>query len=369
MNAGAWRGRRVFLTGHTGFKGGWLALLLAEMGAEVHGYALEAPTEPSFFAEARVRGCLASHAVADVRDAARLRDAMAAARPEAVFHLAAQPLVRRSYREPAETFETNVMGTVNLLQACAAVPGIRAVVNVTSDKCYENQEWTWGYRENDRLGGKDPYSASKAAAEIAISAMHHSFFKSASRVSIASARAGNVIGGGDWAPNRIVPDAMRSWAEKNPVKIRNPHSTRPWQHVLEPLSGYLRLGQRLRETGGQKLNGESFNFGPSASQNLSVLGLLEKLALVWREQVLPEFVQFEPQDSFHEAGLLKLNCDKAQHLLDWFPTLDIDQTIEFTGEWYVEFNKATSVDMIEYTNMQINEFQKRAIGRGFQWAE
>lgn len=368
MFASIYKDKSVLVTGHTGFKGAWLSFWLNKLGARVTGISKDVPTEPSLFNSLKL-----SHFINDLRgdivNSGFVAESISSVEPDFVFHLAAQPIVKKSYDDPVGTFETNVLGTINVLNALIKSPKPCAAVMITSDKCYENQEWTWGYRENDRLGGKDPYSASKAAAEIAISAMHHSFFKSASSVSIASARAGNVIGGGDWAPNRIVPDAMRSWAEKNPVKIRNPHSTRPWQHVLEPLSGYLLLGQRLREKGGQKFNGESFNFGPSASQNLAVLGLLEKLALVWRAQVLPEFVQFEPQDSFHESGLLKLNCDKAQHLLDWFPTLDIDQTIEFTGEWYVQFHKAASMNMIDYTNMQINKFQQHAIRRGCPWAE
>jgi CDP-glucose 4,6-dehydratase len=330
MNAGAWRGRRVFLTGHTGFKGGWLALLLAEMGAEVHGYALEAPTEPSFFAEARVRGCLASHAVADVRDAARLRDAMAAARPEAVFHLAAQPLVRRSYREPAETFETNVMGTVNLLQACAAVPGIRAVVNVTSDKCYENRERPEPYREDEAMGGFDPYSASKGCAELATAAWRRSFL-APKGVRTASARAGNVIGGGDWAEDRLVPDFLRAIDAGHGLVLRAPGATRPWQHVLEPLSGYLALAGRLLAEGGERFEG-GWNFGPAPGDERTVRWMAERLCegMPGARWGVDPAAGRQP----HEATLLALDSSKARALLGWAPRWDAAEAIRRTLEWH-----------------------------------
>ena len=368
MFSSIYKDKTVLVTGHTGFKGAWLSLWLCKLGARVTGISKDIPTEPSLFDSIMLEG-ITNDLRGDIVNSEFVAESVSLIKPDFVFHLAAQPIVKKSYDDPVGTFGTNVLGTINILNALIKMSKPCSAVLVTSDKCYENQEWTWGYRENDRLGGKDPYSASKAAAEIAINAMHHSFFKFGSNVSIASARAGNVIGGGDWAPNRIVPDAMRAWGAKHSVKIRNPYSTRPWQHVLEPLSGYLRLGQVLSERGEQKFNGESFNFGPNASQNLPVIGLLEKLALVWKDRVRPRFVEVEPQDSFHESGLLKLNCDKAQHLLDWVPTLDIDQTIEFTGEWYVQFYRAIAKDMVDFTDMQINKFQERAIERGYTWAK
>ena len=356
MNAGAWRGTRVLVTGHTGFKGGWLALMLAELGAEVHGYALDAPTRPSFFAECRVQRLLASHTVADVRDGAGLRTAVAAARPEVVLHLAAQPLVRRSYREPAETFAANVMGTVNLLQACAEVPGVRAVVNVTSDKCYENRERAEPYREDEAMGGFDPYSASKGCAELATSAWRRSFL-APKGVQVASARAGNVIGGGDWAEDRLVPDFLRAIDAGKELVLRAPAATRPWQHVLEPLTGYLTLAEALRGGDGARF-ACGWNFGPAAGEERTVRWVAEQLCLGLpgaRWSVDPAAAA-QP----HEAHLLALDSAKARRELDWLPRWDAQQAIRRTLDWHRAWRRGE--DMLAFSAAQMHEHAATAAG-------
>lgn len=356
MNAGAWRGTRVLVTGHTGFKGGWLALMLAELGAEVHGYALDAPTRPSFFAECRVQRLLASHTVADVRDGARLRTAVAAARPEVVFHLAAQPLVRRSYREPAETFAANVMGTVNLLQACAEVPGVRAVVNVTSDKCYENRERAEPYREDEAMGGFDPYSASKGCAELATAAWRRSFL-APKGVQVASARAGNVIGGGDWAEDRLVPDFLRAIDAGKELVLRAPAATRPWQHVLEPLTGYLTLAEALRGGDGARF-ACGWNFGPAAGEERTVRWVAEQLCLGLpgaRWSVDPAAAA-QP----HEAHLLALDSAKARRELGWLPRWDAQQAIRRTLDWHRAWRRGE--DMLAFSAAQMHEHAATAAG-------
>ncbi len=289
MNTAFWQGRRVFLTGHTGFKGGWLSLWLAELEAEVHGYALAPPTEPNFFTVAGVGKRLASSVIADIRDAAALERALQAARPEVVLHLAAQPLVRQSYAEPAETFAVNVMGTVNLFEAVRRTPGVKAVVNVTTDKCYENREWVWPYRENEALGGHDPYSGSKACSELATAAWRRSFLDAAG-VQLASARAGNVIGGGDWAADRLVPDFLRALDAGRPLVVRSPLATRPWQHVLGPLSGYLMLAEKLCAEG--TAFAEAWNFGPDEADARPVQWIVETLCArlpgaAWQRDAAP----------------------------------------------------------------------------------
>jgi len=328
---GSYRGQRVLVTGHTGFKGGWLSLWLNRLGAHVSGYALPPPTEPALFDLARI-ATIVDHTENDIRDLAAFRAALHRARPRFLFHLAAQPIVSRSYAEPLETFSTNVMGTAVILDALRGVDWPCAAVIITSDKAYDNVEWAWGYRENDVLGGKDIYSGSKGAAELAIKSYRHSFFPNGDgAVRLAVARAGNVIGGGDWAQDRIVVDCVRAWQRGEPVRLRSPEATRPWQHVLEPLSGYLALGQALAAS--PTLHGEAFNFGPRAEQSRTVIQLLGDLA---REMGLPEDAAYEivERKPFHEAGLLKLNCDKALLELRWSPTLGYEQVVGMTGQWY-----------------------------------
>ena len=326
-----YRGKRVLVTGHTGFKGAWLAEWLHLIGAKVGGLSLYIPSEPSLF-ELNSLADRVDHHEADIRDEAAVQRVFAAFQPEIVFHLAAQPIVSESYRDPRTTFQTNAIGTLNILEAIKTSPGLKAAVLITSDKCYENVEWEFGYREDDRLGGKDPYSASKACAEVIFSSYFRSFFQGQKHLPrVATGRAGNVIGGGDWAKDRIVPDCFRAWSTNHGVTLRRPESTRPWQHVLEPLSGYLLLAQKLFE-GAEGLNGESFNFGPPAEVNFPVGDLVSRLASTWgggKFDVVPS--------NMPEAGLLKLCCDKALHRLKWRPSLAYDDTVRMTGEWYRDF--------------------------------
>lgn len=323
----AFAGRRVLVTGHTGFKGSWLSLWLTELGASVVGFALPPKTPQDHFVEAGIAS-LVSHVEGDIRDAASLERVVSEAQPEFVFHLAAQAIVSESYVDPKTTFETNVGGTVNVLDVVRRCNSVRALVCVTSDKCYRNQEWVWGYRENDALGGRDPYSASKAAAELAFAAYHSSFFAGRTGFAAATARAGNVIGGGDWSPDRIVPDCIRAFSARHAVVLRRPMATRPWQHVLEPLSGYLWLARQLAH--GQVESGGSWNFGPSSDSLATVRELVDRAAAVWGDGA---DVQVGGQP-FHEAGLLRLNIDKAQAELGWTPRWDLDRTIRETVGWY-----------------------------------
>jgi CDP-glucose 4,6-dehydratase len=357
-----YRGRRVLVTGHTGFKGSWLAAWLCELGAEVGGFSLQVPTQPANFEILGLRNRV-RHYDGDIRDATALAKALDEWRPEVVFHLAAQALVRRSYVEPALTFTTNCVGMVNLLEGVRARPWIRTAVLITSDKVYRNDEWCWGYRETDTLAGPDPYSCSKSCADLIAQSYFHSFLKD-SPTAVAIARAGNVIGGGDWAEHRIVPDCIRAWSSGTPVAVRRPEATRPWQHVLEPLSGYLWLGARLL-AGQRGLNGEAFNFGPDASVDLSVEQLIEAMAARWPgvRWHVPE--QRSPQA--HEATLLKLSCDKALHHLRWRPTLAVRETIEITVDWYRHWHER-SVEMARLTQGQIERYCGLARERGAQWA-
>ncbi len=321
-------GQSVLVTGHTGFKGSWLSLWLASLGAKVHGFAL-APDPGALFSEAEIEGVLASHVEADVRDEDALIAAVKAAAPTVVFHLAAQPLVRHSYRQPTETWATNVMGVVHLLEAVRACPSVKAVVVVTTDKCYENREWLWGYRETDPLGGFDPYSASKAGAELVVQSYRRSFFGAG--VLLASARAGNVIGGGDWSADRLIPDAARSVKDGTALQVRAPASTRPWQHVLESLHGYLLLAERL--LAGDRRLADAFNFGPDASDNRTVAEVLNGLQKSWPElkwDVTPA------TDAPHEAGFLYLDSSKAQRLLGWKPRWALPRALAETAHWYSE---------------------------------
>ena len=314
-------GATVLITGHTGFKGAWLTAWLKQLGAKVVGIALDPPSVPFHFAVAHLVDGMTDLRI-DIRDHAALADAIISAQPDFVFHLAAQALVRQSYDQPIETWQTNVLGTLHVLEALRKLDKPCAAVIITSDKCYDNIEWVWGYRETDAMGGPDPYSASKGAAELAIRSHIKSYFpKATSKVRIASARAGNVIGGGDWAADRIVPDCVRAWSSNNVVELRNPHSTRPWQHVLEPLSGYLNLAVALYHR--PELHGEPFNFGPQAQQNHSVLELVRQMALHW-DQVRWQDVSQSVAGPY-ESGLLKLNCDKALHYLLWNAVMGFDE--------------------------------------------
>lgn len=347
-----YRGSEVFLTGHTGFKGGWLALWLARLGARVTGYSLPPATDPCLFDVAQIGQVLHNQHFADIRDASALTAAMQAARPRFVFHLAAQPLVRHSYQTPQDTWSTNVMGCVHLLEAVRACPSVRAVVVVTTDKCYDNHELIWGYRETDPLGGHDPYSASKAGAELVVSSYRKSFL-AASDQRIASARAGNVIGGGDWSEDRLIPDAVRAIAAGHALRIRNPGATRPWQHVLESLHGYLLLGARLVGDDGARF-ADAFNFGPSAADNRTVSDVLQGLKMN-----LPDLNwELDGTSSTsrpHEAGFLYLDSSKATRLLGWKPRWDLDRALAETARWYgaVQDRPATARALCE---SQIEDF-------------
>jgi len=354
VNSDFWRGKRVFLTGHTGFKGGWLSLWLQAMGAEVHGYALTPPTETNLFTVAEVGKGMASSQIADIRDAGRLCQAMQAARPEIIFHLAAQPLVRYSYAQPVETYAVNVMGTVHLLEAVRATPGVKAVVNVTTDKCYENREWVWGYRENEAMGGFDPYSSSKGCAELVTAAYRNSFFQQVSinhqqSPAVATARAGNVIGGGDWAEDRLIPDFLRAMDAGATLKIRSPQSTRPWQHVLEPLSGYLVLAERLYTEGLQFA--EAWNFGPGDEDARPVRWIIERLAEL--QQDVKWQCDETPQP--HEAHYLKLDSSKAKSRLDWQARWRLQAALQKTMEWHQAWRNGD--DMHALTLAQIAQYQ------------
>lgn len=368
---GAFRGRRVFLTGHTGFKGAWMALWLAELGAEVHGYALEPPTTPSLFEDARVQPVLTSHRIGDVRDAAALAAAVRETRPEVVIHMAAQPLVRASYDVPAETYEVNVMGTVNLLDAVRAVDTVRVCQVVTSDKCYENQEWVYGYRENDPMGGFDPYSSSKGCAELVVSAYRRSFFPveeiERHGVSLASVRAGNVIGGGDWAMDRIVPDCIRALGRGESVLVRNPRAVRPWQHVLEPLSGYLHLA--ATQWADSALGADGWNFGPQAAGSVPVADIVGTLTSEWGGG---EWHTPAPQPHAtapHEAHLLKLDITKAQTVLGWRPAYEVREAVAETTRWYrARHDAGSGFDGGPLCREQIARYRRRAAEVGAAWA-
>ena len=345
------RGERVLVTGSTGFKGSWLSCWLDLLGAEVHGFALRPERGEDLFSAAGLEGRIHQE-YGDIRDYARIHAFVKAVKPAFVFHLAAQPLVRRSYEEPKLTVDTNVGGSLNVLEATRESPGIRALVYVTSDKCYLNQEWCWGYRENDVLGGKDPYSASKAAAEIIFGAYSSSFFDDRREFGAASARAGNVMGGGDWSPDRIVPDCIRALKKEDPIRLRQPDATRPWQHVLEPLAGYLILAQRLKDDPG-RFHG-SYNFGPDEATMKTVRELAEAIIREWGRGSIEIG---EKEKRFSEAGLLHLNSDKARQMLGWCPKWDFEETVEKTVAWYGQYLKGA--DPLGLTRTQIQDYMER----------
>lgn len=345
-----WNRKKVLITGHTGFKGSWLTIILNKLGADVYGYALDPPTNPSLFNEARV-GELVSSRIGDIRDYDKLSRFILESKPEIIIHMAAQPLVRESYRNPVETYEVNVMGTVKILEAARHNPGIKAILNVTTDKCYDNKEWFWGYRENEPMGGYDPYSNSKGCSELVTSAYRNSFFNpkdyNKHGVALASARAGNVIGGGDWAEDRLIPDFIRAILRNEEVRIRSPHAIRPWQHVLDPLKGYLMLAERLYSDGPDYA--EAWNFGPDDSDNGSVKLVAIKFAKYWGEKFR---YSVDSDSQLHEASFLKLDCSKAKTKLGWYPSWDLDKALEATAEWYQSW--MNNNDMRKFTEQQIN---------------
>jgi CDP-glucose 4,6-dehydratase len=356
-----WRGRRVFLTGHTGFKGGWMALWLAKLGANVRGYALDPSTQPNLFETAGV-GRVIEDVRGDIRDAARLDAAMREFAPEVVFHMAAQPLVRLSYQDPIGTFETNVLGTARVLDAVRRTPSVRAVVSVTTDKCYENKEWIWPYRETDPLGGYDPYSASKACAEIVSASYRNSFFPPAKlrqpgghEVAVATARAGNVIGGGDWSADRLLPDLVRGFLSGEPVRIRRPRSIRPWQHVLEPLGGYLALAGAL--LGDNAANyATAFNFGPVDDDAREVAWIAERMTKFWGGGA--SWILDEDPNAPHEATYLKLDISRARHELGWAPKLRLDTALEWLVEWHRAWQTAPET-LADLTLEQIGRYSSK----------
>ena len=335
-----WNGKKVFITGHTGFKGSWLSLWLQSMGALVKGYALEPPTSPSLFVEAKVANNMESE-IGDIRNLDTLKASMTAFNPDVLIHMAAQPLVRLSYLEPVETYAINVMGTVNVLESARSCSNLKAIVSVTTDKCYENKEWEWGYRENEPMGGHDPYSNSKGCAELVTSAYRKSFFNSPGTPSLAPARAGNVIGGGDWAEDRLIPDILKSFESNKPVIIRNPLSTRPWQHVLEPLSGYLVLAQQLFSKGDEFAEG--WNFGPKEEDSKPISWILDKMLTDWGNGAGWEL---DTNNNPHEAKFLKLDCSKAAYKLHWQPRWDLEYTLRTIVSWHQKWSEGKNMNEI-----------------------
>ncbi len=353
MNPAFWQGKRVLLTGHTGFKGSWLSLWLQSMGAEVVGYALAPPTNPSLFEIAEVAQGMTS-VIGDIRDLAKLQAVFAEYQPEIVIHMSAQPLVRYSYQNPVETYATNVMGTVHLLEAVRNTPGVKAVVNITTDKCYENREWVWGYRENEPMGGFDPYSNSKGCAELVSAAYRSSFFNADDYaqhgVATATVRAGNVIGGGDWAQDRLIPDILAAFEQGRKVDIRNPHAIRPWQHVMEPLRGYLTLAEQLFEHGPSF--GEGWNFGPNDEDAKPVGWIVEQMAALWGADAQ---WQVDTGVHPHEAHYLKLDISKARSRLDWHPALRLQDALALIIDWSKQ--RAAGANMRQLTLAQLQAYQ------------
>ncbi|WP_231566531.1 CDP-glucose 4,6-dehydratase [Vibrio caribbeanicus] len=358
-----YRGKKVLVTGHTGFKGSWLTTWLLDLGADVIGVSKDVPTTPSMFLELGLEDKI-EHNFADVRDLSSLKSIIDAAQPDFLFHLAAQPIVSLSYDDPIDTISSNVMGTANVLECLRQAEFECTAIIITSDKCYENVEWEWGYKETDPVGGRDIYSGSKGAAEVIFHAYQQSFFGENHKVKVATGRAGNVIGGGDWAKDRIVVDCVKAWSQNGKVEIRCPSATRPWQHVLEPLSGYLWLGEKLASN--KKLQGEQFNFGPRAEQNRTVLELLTDLGKVWGFESADEAFSVTDNLPFHEAGLLKLNCDKALFHLNWEANLNYQECVNNVGDWYVAFYEGKQ-NMFDFTINQIRKYEHLAENKSLIW--
>jgi CDP-glucose 4,6-dehydratase len=345
-----YKGKRVLITGHTGFKGGWLSTWLHLLGADIYGYALDPLHEQGIYSMSGISSKINDHR-GDIKDKSKLSDYVNYIKPDFIFHLAAQPLLLESYKNPVETFEINTLGTVNVLEAIRQCPTVKAGVFITTDKCYENKEWVWGYRENEPMGGHDPYSASKGAAELVISSYRESFFREKGKTAIASARAGNVIGGGDWADFRLVPDIFRAIESGKTIELRNPNATRPWQHVLEPLSGYLLLGAKLFEH--PQRFAEAWNFGPFVHEIHSVADVVKEIIKYTGKG---DFKDVSDSDKLHEANLLMLDISKANQKLGWYPVLNFKETIQMTSDWYMKFR---DTDVFELTKKQILTYQDK----------
>jgi CDP-glucose 4,6-dehydratase len=359
----AYRDKKVLVTGHTGFKGSWLSIWLNELGAKVIGYSLKPHTEPNNFSVSGLEDKI-THLTGDIKDSKALHDVFEKYEPDIVMHLAAQAIVRASYDDPKDTFDTNVGGTVNVFEAVRKQPGVKALINVTSDKCYENREWVWGYRENDPMGGYDPYSASKGCAELVFASYNRSFFNNKTRkTGVASVRAGNVIGGGDWAADRLIPDFVRALDGGRAMPVRSPFSIRPWQHVLEPLSGYLTLGALLLKEP-ERFSG-GWNFGPDESEQMNVREVIEEFIKVWGGGSWQDLS--DPSEHLHEAATLRLCCDKAKNLLKWHAVLNIEDCLRMTAEWYKEYY-STKNNMYQKCARQIEFYTERARECRLSWA-
>jgi CDP-glucose 4,6-dehydratase len=364
MFTNTYENKKVLITGHTGFKGSWLTVWLLKLGAHVVGVSKDIPTSPSMFEELKLKDKI-KHYQEDIRSSSKMNEIVTSEKPDFVFHLAAQAIVSTSYKKPIETITSNVIGTTNILEALRVSNHKCTTIIITSDKAYDNVEQVWGYKEDDKMGGKDIYSGSKGATELIIKSYYHSFFKSKnSNIRLAIGRAGNVIGGGDWAKDRIVVDCMKAWSKGQSVEIRSPQSTRPWQHVLEPLSGYLNLGDKLY--GDKSFHGEAFNFGPKAEQNHTVKQLLEDLSKYWHFDDASSAFAVTNNIPFHEAGLLKLNCDKPLFFMKWQANLEYKEVVKFTSEWYYDFYKSDN-EMLNKTVEQISEYEDMANKKSLKW--
>lgn len=366
MQDSFFKNKKVLVTGNTGFKGCWLTSWLLKMEANIIGISIDIPTSPSLFETLNLEDKI-THYFEDVRNCQKVNEIIQREKPDFIFHLAAQAIVSTSYSNPFDTISTNAMGTVSILEALRNYESPCTAIFITSDKCYNNVEWEWGYKETDTLGGKDIYSGSKAMAELAIKSYFQSFLINKKNIRIAVGRAGNVIGGGDWAQDRIVVDCMKAWSIGQKVKIRCPQATRPWQHVLEPLSGYLTLATQLYNN--KALNGEAFNFGPRFIKNHTVVELMESLSKIWNNNEISNSYVIQDNVPFNEAGLLKLNCDKALFHLDWVANLDYEETVSLTGRWYYSFYKENERDLYEVTIDQISEYEQSGMKKSLVWKE